>query len=284
MSERGPVGFPSPLERAARALTDPALQPPRDARGCPPGERWSELVAGATTGAERDALLDHLATCPDCAAEVRALRQLQGWAREATAALAPQPRRRPLVPLLVAASVALAALSTVCLIALLQQRARVTAVASERNDLARELDAAGSERAALGRRAAEAEARRAASERAAAALGRPRLNVPILDLEPRDVVRGERAPAPAVARSAGSVTLLLHPRRRTTGPYLVELLAPTGARLWLERGLVEAPDGSLTLSLPTADLPAGVLRLRLSRERAGTAVAVDEFSLRLEER
>jgi anti-sigma factor RsiW len=49
---------------------------------CPPGDVWIDLVAGVTPAAERGPLLDHLASCPDCAAEVRALREVAGWARE----------------------------------------------------------------------------------------------------------------------------------------------------------------------------------------------------------
>src|SRR5687767_12428414 len=66
----------------ADLLRDPRLLPPREERGCPPGESWSALVDGTIAAAERETLLDHLASCPDCAIEVRTLRELKAWSRE----------------------------------------------------------------------------------------------------------------------------------------------------------------------------------------------------------
>ena len=66
----------------AELLRDPRLLPPREERGCPPGESWAALVDGTIAPAKRETLLDHLAGCPDCAIEVRTLRELKTWSRE----------------------------------------------------------------------------------------------------------------------------------------------------------------------------------------------------------
>jgi hypothetical protein len=81
-------------------LRDPILLPPRSERGCPPGEWWIELVSGTPSASERGKLLDHLAACPDCAAEVRALREVAAWSGTA------RPEHRRYSSSLAAAAVA----------------------------------------------------------------------------------------------------------------------------------------------------------------------------------
>jgi hypothetical protein len=276
--------IPTPVERAARALADPLLQGPRAERGCPAGEVWIDLVARALPAAERERWLDHLAACPDCAAEVRALGEVRTWAddvRRAHERAAPRPRWAPLAAI---AAGLLAALAIVLAMATLRADSRERAAVAARAELAARLDAALGERDAL--RAGDEAARRraAAQDETIARLSRPRVNVPVVDLAPRDVVRGGGGTVPAVSRAAGWATLLLHPRALDGASYTVEVLSPEGATLDRAAGLVPGADASLTLVLPTARLPIGTLRLRLLRESPGAPVAVDAFDLRIEER
>ncbi len=83
-----------------RALADDG---PAGRDGCPAAEELADLAAGALEDGRRLALVDHLAGCAECAAEVRALAGLEEWAANAAVRLAPArpepvaarpPRRR----------------------------------------------------------------------------------------------------------------------------------------------------------------------------------------------
>ncbi|MFN7941507.1 MAG: hypothetical protein U0X73_07890 [Thermoanaerobaculia bacterium] len=275
---------PTPVERAARALADPLLHGPRAERGCPAGEVWIDFVARALPAVESERWLDHLAACPDCAAEVRALGEVRAWADDARRRherAAPRPRWASLTA--VAAGL-LAALTIVLALATLRADTRARAAVAARAELAARLDAALGERDAL--RAGDEAARRrvAAQAEELDRLSRPRVNVPVVDLAPRDLVRGGGGMVPAISRASGWATLLLHPHALDGTSYAVEVLSPEGATLERADGLVPGADASLTLALPTARLPLGTLRLRLLRETPGTPAAVDAFDLRIEER
>ena len=62
---------------------------PRSRQACPPAEALAAAAAGERTGAEHEAVIDHLARCRDCAEEVRVLAPLGPWAEAAAAQIDP---------------------------------------------------------------------------------------------------------------------------------------------------------------------------------------------------
>lgn len=105
-------------ERSLRALLDdPALRPPRAARGCPDETALKRILLRESTATERLAFADHLIECSDCSGEYRAAAALAGWSSEAAnllmgadagtpAPVLPSPRARAL-PWIAAAAAAL---------------------------------------------------------------------------------------------------------------------------------------------------------------------------------
>jgi putative zinc finger protein len=56
-----------------------ALGPASSREACPPGETLAAALAGELEGPEREAVLEHLGRCRDCAEEVQLLRPLASW-------------------------------------------------------------------------------------------------------------------------------------------------------------------------------------------------------------
>ena len=97
-----------------------------------------------------------------------------------------------------------------------------------------------------------------------AALRRPRVNVPIVNLVPAGYTRGD-AP-PAAVRAGRSVVLILNPPSfPIAGAYRVEVLAADGRRLWAGAGITPTAAGNFYLELPPEFLPPGEVQIRLLR-------------------
>lgn len=97
-----------PSDDLGLAYRAAARQPSWPGPDCPPAEALERLAAGAAEPDERRRLADHLVECSQCAALVRELRDLGGWAaRVVRQQRRPVPDRR--WPLALAASLVLAA-------------------------------------------------------------------------------------------------------------------------------------------------------------------------------
>lgn len=81
------------LETLRRAFAAAGGAPPRDGADCPQPERIWAAARGALHGAERDALLDHVASCSACAEDWRLALELMRGERGGATVL---PMRRPL--------------------------------------------------------------------------------------------------------------------------------------------------------------------------------------------
>jgi hypothetical protein len=117
---------------------------------------------------------------------------------------------------------------------------------------------------------------------AEAAAPRPLLGLPIVDLEPEQVYRGEEPPQPAGGRRGETALLMLRLPRPVGAPRIqLEVLDDAGRPL--HRLTAAAPQGEyVPLALPTAGLPRGVLTLRLSALGEGEPSEVARYRLRLE--
>ena len=249
----------------------------REERGCLPAETLAGLAVGEIAGAEREAAMRHVEACPDCAFELATASAASDLVAPRATEAAPAAPRFSAPRWAAAASVALAATSLVLALGLARQRSELRAAEGARAALAGELVAREGERAALAARLATSERELAAGRSRPAA---PLADVPILDLVPAGADRGGPGERTTVERAAGAVTLLLHPARRAAGAgYRLDIAGADGASLFEPIALAPNADGALTLHLPTADLPAGRLSLRLALERGAVASPPEEFEL-----
>lgn len=271
---------------------------------CPPDEALAALALGEVSAEERTALADHVASCRRCSAVYRDLldlhREAQRLAGAAPAAApdatAAPPRRTAWA---VAAAAALAAVSLAGWNAVLLDENRQLAADLARVDrpaqtearpaeprLPETADPAVQEALAqltdLTRRVESQTEQIATLEGEVTALRAPRLNVPVVDLDP-GTARGsgaEAAQTVAVPPGAGLVTLILNPSERPApGSYGLEILAADGRRVWSGAGLQPTPWDNFSLAVPRALLPDGRYRFRLTDPR-GTAL--ETYDVRIE--
>jgi hypothetical protein len=224
---------------------DRSLDPRADRSGCPPPTEIEAFARGELGGARRAELLDHLADCADCAAELLALSEIERWAfaaeerlaesapPSASAAPAPAPWRR-FAGWAAAAAVALAA------------------------GLAWQLARPGAPRLAP--------------------------NPAIVDLLPEGALRSADAEAEravALAPSGPPAVLVLHLEERSeSGDYEVEFVDSAGGSRRLA-GLRAEPGGFLTLALEGRALPPGAYELRLFGRSEGARRELARYRLRL---
>jgi hypothetical protein len=236
--------------------------------GCLDEEIFAALLSGELDSRARVEAGNHIALCEDCADEFRALRSLGGvleGERRKRSSLAPWA-------LALAASVLLAAGLGV---ALRRSRAETGRLEELLEQQVTEKDRAIAE----ARRTSDAEVS-SLRERLDSVVS-PRLDVPIVDLDPFDATRGGgRDPVSTIDVEGGAdlVTLILNfPPRRPRDGFRVEVL-DDGGRLRFEG---KAPRGgeraSVNLTLSRAAAPDGLYRIRL-RDGEGE---IAEYRVRL---
>lgn len=110
----------------------------------------------------------------------------------------------------------------------------------------------------------------------------PMLGLPILDLAPEEVYRDVERPAAAAGRRGGTLLLMLRLPRAVRAPEL-QLEVLDGEGRLLHRLTAPAPEGEyVPLTLPTADLPRGLVALRLSTLGEDGAAELARYRLQLE--
>lgn len=270
---------------------------------CPPEEALAALAVGEIPEAERAPLADHVVSCRRCAALYRDLLDLHKEARRAgadvpvssaTPTLTAPPRRRAAWAVAAAAAVAAVSLGGWNL-ALLDENRRLAADLAQagaknggetRPAEPRPADPAVQEALAqlsdLTRRIESQTEQIARLEGEVTGLRAPRINVPVVDLDP-GTARGSRSEAGqtvAVPAGASLVTLILNPAERPApGSYGLEILAADGRRVWSGAGLQPTPWDNFSLAVPRALLPDGLYRFRLTDPR-GTAL--ETYDVRIE--
>lgn len=249
---------------------------------CPPADTLARVAAGEATTEERDGVVDHLITCAHCSDEMRVATSLGGWAQRAgadldgandTRAIAPARRSYPLA--LAAAALLGVGLALAWALALRADNRRLAAQLEERTRPAAAAPAPtpSSDRSAL-------EALQARLDQALM----PTLNVPIVDLLPRDTTRGAATQTLArVPAGAGAATFIITPAT-TPAPrdHVLEIVGPSGNVLWRGQGLRANNEQTFTVTVPRARLATGICRVRLlvAGDDAGPAIA--EYAVRVE--
>ncbi|MGH9324680.1 MAG: hypothetical protein ACRD21_01355 [Vicinamibacteria bacterium] len=236
--------------------------------GCLGEESFAALLAGELEAETRIQAASHIAACRHCAAEFRELRAVADlFERE-------RPKRSWLSP----QAFALAA-------SLLLALGLGAALLWSRSETARraarfEGELEQRERALLEAREAHDAEVASLRERLESAAS-PRLDAPIVDLDPFAATRGGRAgavPTVEVSEGADLVTLILNfPPKRPEEGFRVAVFDEGGELRFQGRTSRGRERASLNLTLPRAAAPGGLYRIRLS---AGDEV-IAEYRVRL---
>ncbi len=275
---------------------------PRSA--CPPQDDLVALVAGISDRELRDRIADHVMACADCAQEIRLLRSLTSRAADIVSPLVPDRgrldlealrqadggTRRRFGPMLLPARVPLAIAASL-LIAIVGLGVAFLSVGWDsqrlRADLAGRDEALANARrdlAQTARRAEDSAAQVAALRRNLETLQQPQANVPIIDLDPRDALRGavERPQKTVeVAPGASAVVLILNIVGEVSYPdYALEILDATGSVIWLGRGLERSPLNTFTVTVPRVLIDTGLYRFKLYGVRDGDRRLIQDYAVR----
>jgi anti-sigma factor RsiW len=119
------------------------------------------------------------------------------------------------------------------------------------------------------------------------ALSQPQINVPMEDLQPRELLRGSQ-PGGYVQRiqvpsGASFFTLILNVVSQEAYPnYALEISDQQGRIVWRTDGLQKSRFNNFTIALARGLLPAGQYRLRLYGRRAGRKELVEEYVVRIQ--
>jgi hypothetical protein len=229
--------------------------------GCLPADTLGRAARGELGLLERGRVADHLASCIDCAEELKLIEPLGAWAERSAEALGRSPAPsfagawRPAWQLATAAL--LVAAGGLLLWNLALQR-------ENRELLARAIPAP-----------AAAPATAAAPELYA--------NSVIVDLQTDALRSGRAAAAGAVPATAGLVTVILNSELRDTSrDYRLDLVDAGGRSLWQSEALRLTPFGTFTLSFSPAAFGPGQYRLEISRQSGGRQEIVETYALRIE--
>jgi hypothetical protein len=257
--------------RGARARAD---------RGsCPSAEALARAAEGASGGAPRE-VIEHLATCADCAFDYRVASGLRPWADGAEATLsrpaAPVARTSRFLPLALAASLAMCLGLVAWVLALRQQGDRLEA---------RLADARAASDRGTGEATVPPTPPPPVDTGRATTLAQPQANVPLVDLFPRDAARGGTTAVATVDPSQSPlVVLILNVRQPEQGAtYGVEIADRGGTRVWATDG-VRAGAEPITLAIPTHLLSGDRYRVRLDRIRGDRRTPVEQYELKVERR
>lgn len=234
--------------------------------GCLPADTLGRAARGELGLLERGRVADHLASCGDCAEELKLIEPLGAWAERSAEALG-----RPAVAAFTGSwrpawQWAAAALLVVAGGLLLWN------LALQREN--RELLA----------RATPAPAAATAPAPSTAAPPELYANSVIVDLQTDALRSGRGAAAGAVPATAGLVTVILNSELRDSSPaYRLDLVHADGRLLWQSDALRLTPFGTFTLSFSPAAFGPGQYRLEISRPSGGRQEIVETYALRIEE-
>jgi len=160
-------------------------------------------------------------------------------------------------------------------------RDRVIAAATEQIEEARQ------QLEETARRSRQYETEIAELSKAVDELSQPQINVPIEDLQPREVIRGQGQGSTVqtieVPSGANLFALILNVVDQESYPdYALEILDQRGKQVWREDGLQPGPVNNFTVALPRRLFPAGGYRIKLYGLRAGRRHLVEEYAVRIQ--
>jgi hypothetical protein len=256
-----------------------------DRSGCLTDVEWASLLSKEADDQERARAAEHIGACATCADEYRLLLPLQSWTAEVEEALSPAdavhrartsdwrgwfalPRR--------AFALAAAALLLITqgvpvylLVKSRQQNSQLEAqLAQDKTALSSTQTSLATLQKQLQRRPPMQTAEQLTTQQPRVSqLSTPQLDIPIIDLDPRDTnsVRGSTRPQIVTIDAQTSlVTLILNFSPLASRSTLeVEVTDQSGSARWVGRTARDRSAASLTLALPTHDYAAGRYDIRV---------------------
>ena len=241
---------------------------------CPTAEQLADVAAGLVNSATRRTVIAHLERCHTCAEDYRIVLELRSWSREAAGEMpVPHRRRRWMAwlwaPIRIPAGPLLASVLVAALWLLTTMRPDPLSPAP-----------AGETRPTRTAPAAPAVEPPRAVEARPPVVTTPLLNVPIVDLEPRDAQRGEASSLATIPSAAPVVTLVLTiDDRQRTPSYDVEIRRADGTVSYRGSGLVRTAESAASLTVPVTLFGRGVAVVSLLRP--GTRTVVQTYRLQV---
>jgi len=255
--------------------------------GCVSTEVLALGASGELSLPARARIADHLAVCSECAAEYRVACSLRTWSEDAAHELPPKERREgwffPIwrtIPVLSAVAAALL-IATVLLgawVLSLRQEARSRLLALQHTERQRAL----AEIHPDGQDASQV----AALRQQVAELSLPQINVPIIDLDPRNATRGpasQDSQTLSVPSAANVFTLILNVAGRPSfANYSLEIVDSKNAVIWAGSGLQKSSSNAFTLAIPRKLLPAGWYRIKLYGLRRERKELIEDYRVTIQ--
>ncbi len=262
----------------------------RDASGCLSIETLARAAAGEASVSEREQIADHLVQCARCSDEYRVAAALTSWADRAGADAGSGPRverRRysPTVTYAAAAALAAIVIGLGAWVAALRVR-NASLVAALDEQSAASTAAAQGQSVETGRRADEQARQIAQLEERLSRATQPTLNIPIVDLEPDDAVRGAARPRIITVRSSAPwVTFVITARHHAPAvQYEVDVSSDDGRVVWTGSGLERSAYGTFTMIVPQKLLEGRVSHVRLFARRGNSRELLQDYAIRVETR
>ncbi len=271
------------------------------------------IATGELSLAERERVADHLIACMDCAEEYRLIPSLKAWTEQVANTLdaTPSTQRRKCGIVaradyglwwlmgamrspariryafgvlfgVVILTLGVSNLSLHRLTARLHERLaqRDRAIATAEQEVQQQLKE-------VGRRVKQDETQIAELRQALSAFSQPQLNVPIVDLDPRDsFLRGpvkDSVGTIVIPSGANLFTLILNVAGRVSYPnYALEIRNLKNEIVWRGSGLRKSSYDTFTIVLPRALMPAGQYQIKLYGLRPNRQELVEAYILRIQ--
>jgi hypothetical protein len=271
---------------------------------CPSSEMLVAAAAPDASADVRERVIDHLATCAQCAEEFRVLSGIGPWAADhahlidesarppgtparpttsTTSAMWPARRFGSPWAYATAAVLVLAVAGLEVQVRRLQRdnRALATRAAAPAALSATTTTTAPSPSASLEARVADQQRTIEELQRRLQSAETPDLNAPIIDLEPAGAQRSASAAssAPVIPAAARSIVFILNTTHAETGAvYDVDFTGPGDRVVWTGSGLKPSADRTLTLVVPRA-LVRDATTVRLYSRSGSRRSLVENFAL-----
>jgi hypothetical protein len=241
--------------------------------GCFSDEMMVRASAGEMTEPERGRVAEHLSTCSDCATEYRLLRSLRSWPSQTVPAGA-DPERQAKMRVLPAAGTTgrwfasmrfaaplVSASAASLLIVSLALSAWIVSLHRESQRLSAQIDARDrSIRDARGQ-LSESATQITQLRRDVDAFSKPQLNAPVIDLDPKESVRGafpQTSRTVLIPAKTNVFTLVLTVAGRPSySDYSLQITGPAGTSIWSGRGLQKSAFDTFTVAVPHRLLNGG---------------------------
>jgi hypothetical protein len=266
--------------------------------GCLSDEMMVRASAGEMIEAERGRVAEHLSTCSDCAMEYRLIHSLRSWQPQTDSAGTDPERQGKMRVLPVAetrgrwfasmrhAAPLVSAIAASLLIVSLALSAWVVSLHRESQRLSAQIDARDRAiRDALGR-LSESATQISQLRRNVDAFLQPQLNAPVIDLDPRDSVRGaftQTSRMVLIPAKTNVFTLILNVAGQPSFPdYSLEVLGSTGDLIWSGKGLQKSHFDTFTVAVPRSLLTGSEYQFRLYGLRGDKRELIENYRVRIQ--